>query len=133
MSASDKPVFDTHSVTSCGDFVADGNASTGTLQRGLGRLSLACYKTLVRIRAKCFSLLISGGFASFGKHSVLMYPIRIYGERHIAIGDRVFIGPGSWLQTLTNGGKPGLMISIGNGTSIVGDCVISAAQKEPAF
>jgi acetyltransferase-like isoleucine patch superfamily enzyme len=76
-----------------------------------------------------FSLLISGAFADFGSKTVLMYPLRLKGEERIAIGDSVFIGPGSWLQTLPDGQNQSVAIWIGAGTSCAGACVISAVRS----
>jgi carbonic anhydrase/acetyltransferase-like protein (isoleucine patch superfamily) len=76
-----------------------------------------------------FSLLISGAFADFGSKTVLMYPIRLKGEERIAIGDCVFIGPGSWLQTLPDAGNKSVAMSIGKGSSCAGACVISAVRS----
>jgi len=76
-----------------------------------------------------FSLLISGAFADFGSKTVLMYPLRLKGEERIAIGDSVFIGPGSWLQTLPDAGNKSVAISIGKGSSCAGACVISAVRS----
>ena len=97
----------------------------------LGYLFLFCYRTFRRLKCKCFSVLASGAFASFGKNTILMLPVRISGETRIALGDRVFIGAGSWLQTLSGGShhSQSVAISIGSGTSIAGRCVISAAQS----
>jgi len=76
-----------------------------------------------------FSLLISGAFADFGSKTVLMYPIRLKGEERIAIGDFVFIGPGSWLQTLPDAENKSVAMSIGKGSSCAGTCVISAVRS----
>jgi acetyltransferase-like isoleucine patch superfamily enzyme len=95
----------------------------------LGKLFLSCYKGISRIRSKCFSLLIAGAFAEFGKRTVLMPPVRLFGENKIALGSNIFVGPGSWLQTLANGRSEASVITIGNGTSIAGACVISAARQ----
>jgi acetyltransferase-like isoleucine patch superfamily enzyme len=94
----------------------------------LSRLFLFCYRTYVRFRSKCFSVLISGAFAHFGRKTVIMYPVRLSGEERIAIGDRIFIGPGSWLQSLPDGDNRSVAISIGNGSSIAGACVLSAVR-----
>ena len=51
--------------------------------------------------------------------------MRLTGETWIEIGDDVFIGSDSWLQVL--GTPDEVAIRIGNGTSIVGDCTLSAA------
>jgi acetyltransferase-like isoleucine patch superfamily enzyme len=58
-----------------------------------------------------------------------MSPIRLSGERRISIGDHVFIGPDSWLQTISGEESGPIAISIGSGTSIAGACVISAVKN----
>lgn len=95
----------------------------------LSRLFLFGYRGWIRLRRKIFSLLISGAFAHFGGETVLAYPIRLSGEERIAIGDHVFIGPGSWLQTLPDGENTSIAVSIGKGTSVAGACVISAVRS----
>ncbi len=97
--------------------------------QSLSRLFVALYRVSVRVRAKIFSLLISGAFAHFGRKTVLMFPLRLDGEKRIAIGDRVFIGAGSWLQALPDGQNGAVAVSVGTGTSIVGACVISAVRS----
>ena len=69
----------------------------------------------------------AGGFSSFGTRTVLQPPVRLNGTRRIAIGDDVFVGAGSWLQTLGDGS--GVAVTIGNGTSIVGGCTLSAVSS----
>ncbi len=95
----------------------------------LGTLSLFLYRLGIRVRSKLFSVLVSGAFAGFGRQSTIIYPLRVSGERRIRIGDRVFIGAGSWLQTLPDPGNSSVALSIGNGTSIAGNCVISAVRS----
>jgi acetyltransferase-like isoleucine patch superfamily enzyme len=95
----------------------------------VGQLFLAAYRSSHRLRQKCFSLLIAGAFAEFGRKSSIMYPVRLTGESRIAIGDKVTIGSGSWLQTLPDGDNRAVAISIGAGTSIAGTCVISAVRS----
>ena len=97
------------------------------LQRGLGRSSLFLYRSFVRGRDKCFSLLCSGGFAAFGSHSVLQLPVRLVGERRIAVGSGVFVGAGSWLQVLADDSDE-LALVIGDGTTLAGGCVLSASR-----
>jgi acetyltransferase-like isoleucine patch superfamily enzyme len=94
----------------------------------LGRIFLFCYRASIRLRCKCFSLMVSGAFARFGRNTCVMYPIRLSGEERIAIGDKVFIGSGCWLQTMKEDCNRSVAISIGSGTSIVGSCVISAVR-----
>jgi lipopolysaccharide O-acetyltransferase len=98
------------------------------IQEPSSRLALAAYRVSVRVRDKLFSLFVSGAFAEFGHASVLQLPIRVNGEHRIAIGNGVFVGAGSWLQVLDGPGA-GVALSIGDGSSIVGGCVLSAAQS----
>jgi acetyltransferase-like isoleucine patch superfamily enzyme len=95
----------------------------------IGRLFVFLYRASIRLRCKCFSLLISGAFAQFGRRTALTYPVRLGGEERIAIGDQVFIGAGSWLQALPDGNNHSIAISIGSGTSVAGACVISAVRQ----
>jgi acetyltransferase-like isoleucine patch superfamily enzyme len=90
---------------------------------------LSVYRNWSRLVAKCFSLLISGAFAHFGRRTVLMHPVRLGGEDRISIGDGVYIGAGSWLQTLPDGSNNSVAIGIGDGVSIAGACVISAVRS----
>jgi lipopolysaccharide O-acetyltransferase len=92
-----------------------------------GFASLGGYRLMRRAYAKTFSVLTSGAFASFGKETVIEPPIRIDGERSIAIGSGVYVGSGSWLNALD--GDAQVTIAVGDGTSIAGNCVISAAQS----
>jgi acetyltransferase-like isoleucine patch superfamily enzyme len=87
------------------------------------------YRSSIRLRRRIFSLLIGGCFAHFGRKTVVMYPLRLEGESRIAIGDHVFIGANSWLQTLPDGDNKSVAISIGNGTGSSGACVISAVRS----
>ena len=99
------------------------------LLKMIGKLFLATYKWTLRIKGKVFSIMISRSFANFGKKSVIMCPLRIYGEERIWIGGRVFIGPNSWLQTVPDEENRSIAISIGEGTAISGFCHISAVRK----
>src|SRR3972149_10195003 len=98
-------------------------------QNLLGKGFSTLYKLMIRLKFKVFSVLISGAFARFGKNSVLQYPIRLSGEGRIEIGDKVFVGANSWLQTLPDGDNVGTALYIGNGTSVAGSCVISAVRR----
>src|SRR3954452_9925473 len=97
------------------------------LNRLSGRCMLGAYRLVQRLWGKAFSLLVGGAFASFGARSVLQPPVRLAGERTIAIGSDVWVGPGSWLQSLAE--LDGVALSIGDGTSISGNVVISAAHS----
>jgi acetyltransferase-like isoleucine patch superfamily enzyme len=94
----------------------------------LGRAVVGSYRLFVRARSKMFSFLTSAAFASFGARSVLELPIRLAGEQRITIGSDVYVGAGSWLQTLEGPGFEGVL-EVGDGTSIAGSCVLSAASS----
>ncbi len=82
----------------------------------------------VRGRAKLFSVMTAGAYASFGVRSVVQPPLRVDGEDRIAVGDDVFVGAGCWLHVI-DAPRGAIAISIGDGTTIVGNCVISAASS----
>jgi acetyltransferase-like isoleucine patch superfamily enzyme len=105
-----------------------GSHHQRALGHALGAAFVRAYAVGVRLRAKGFSLASAGAFAAFGKRSVLQPPIRLKGEARISIGSDVFIGAGSWLQTLEHGGHLG-ELRVGDGTSIAGTCVLSAASS----
>ena len=96
------------------------------VRAALGRSAVGSYRLFVRARAKTFSVLSAGAFASFGRRSVLELPIRLVGEGRIAVGDDVYVGSGCWLQTLEGPGYAGELV-VGDGTAIAGSCVLSAA------
>lgn len=94
--------------------------------RSVGATFLASYQGFARLRAKAFSLLSGGAFASFGARSVIQPPVRLGGVHRISVGSDVFVGAGSWLQVLEGpGDEPAL--ALGDGTSVAGGCVLSAA------
>jgi acetyltransferase-like isoleucine patch superfamily enzyme len=88
---------------------------------------IGLYRGLRRLWAKAFSVLVSGAFAEFGAHSVVEPPVRLNGERRISVGNGVYVGGGSWLQVL--GAGDGVALRLGDGTSIAGGCVLSAARS----
>ena len=98
----------------------------GRARAAIGRATVRTGRFFTRARAKTFSLAASGAFASFGVRSVIEPPVRLLGEARISIGDDVFVGAGSWLQTLDGPGHAGVL-EIGGGSSIAGQCVLSAA------
>ena len=91
---------------------------------------LDLYAAWSRFRNKIFSLLAARSFASFGARSVLQLPVRVLNPGRIAIGDGVFVGAGSWLQVLDDETTEGPVaaIEVGAGTSIAGNCTLSAAH-----
>jgi len=101
------------------------------VQRGkdaIGRAGVRTYRAAVRARNRGFSTLVAGSFETFGRRSVLQLPIRLDGEARIAIGSGVFVGAGSWLQTIATPEREG-HLTIGDGTSIAGGCVLSSAAS----
>ena len=52
---------------------------------------------LQRTRDLTFSKLAAPGFARFGPRSRILLPTRLSGAQHMAVGDGVLIGAGSWL------------------------------------
>lgn len=78
-----------------------------------------------RVRDRAFSLAMRSSFESLGPRSRLSLPIQLEGARRIAIGNHVYLGPGCWLLTHEPGGR----LEIGDGTSIAGYCVLSAATS----
>jgi acetyltransferase-like isoleucine patch superfamily enzyme len=95
-----------------------------------GKAFLGLYRLVVRTRAKTFSLLAGRAFASFGSRSVIHPPLRVDGEHRISVGEGVFMGPGCWLHVLEDdGGSRDVAIAVGDGTSIVGDCVLSSVRS----
>jgi acetyltransferase-like isoleucine patch superfamily enzyme/acyl carrier protein len=96
--------------------------------RVLGRGGANLQRLVSRARGKAFSLLVSGSFASFGTRTVLQPPIRLAGEGHISVGSGIFVGAGAWFQTLEDGDGGRGSISIGDGTSMAGNCTLSSAR-----
>jgi lipopolysaccharide O-acetyltransferase len=90
-------------------------------------LVVESYRTLVRVRDRLFTSGARRAFASFGAHSVIQLPVRLNGEAAVAVGSDVFIGAGSWIQVMN--ADAGASIVIGDGTSIAGLCVLSAAHS----
>lgn len=95
----------------------------------LGSIFLFCYRSWGRILSKGFSLLVGGSFARFGRRTTIELPVRISGQHRIALGSKVFIGSGSWLQTLPDDDNQSVAIFISDGVSIAGSCVISAVRS----
>lgn len=95
---------------------------------GIGRAALSAYRGGTRVRDKVFSLLVRKAFAGFGNHTVIQLPVRLEGASRIAVGSDVFVGSGSWLQVLSDD-STGVALSLGDGTSIAGSCVLSAARS----
>lgn len=92
---------------------------------------LSGYRAWQRVRDKVFTLLCARGFRRFGARTVIALPVRIWGERRIEIGSGVYVGANSWLLALDGRGEETrpVAISIGDRTSISGDCTITAVRE----
>src|SRR4051794_38119498 len=97
-----------------------------TVRRTIGGTFVKLHGLCSRAVGKGFSLLVAGAFSSFGRRTVLQPPIRLSGADRIAVGDDVFIGSGSWLQVIGEGDS--VAVEIGDGTSMVGSCTVSAVE-----
>ncbi|MDQ1486409.1 MAG: hypothetical protein QOJ62_2102 [Actinomycetota bacterium] len=87
------------------------------------------YRWWQRIGDKTRSVGISRSFASWGRNSLIQFPLRLSGEERIAIGSGVFIGAGSWLQVIDPASASAPAIVVGDGTRVSGGCVLSAVAS----
>lgn len=74
-------------------------------------------------RDRAFTLAMRSSLQGIGARSRLSLPIQLVGAERITIGSHVYLGPGCWLLTH----EPAGTLEIGDGTSIAGYCVLSAA------
>jgi acetyltransferase-like isoleucine patch superfamily enzyme len=95
----------------------------------LGRFILHLHAAWRRLRDGAFSRLAAGGFAEFGKRSHLALPVTLHRPDLMRIGQRVYFGPGCWLQALPQDGQPAPMLQVGDECSFSGYCVLSAARS----
>ena len=98
------------------------------LRRVIGRGAVASHGLWTRVRDKAFAVASSGAFAAYGERSVIQLPVRLNGVERIAVGSDVFVGAGSWLQVLDEA-TVDVALTLGDGTSIAGSCVLSAVQS----
>ncbi len=85
-------------------------------------------------RDRAFSRAVASSFDGFGARSRLCLPIQLQGVERATIGSHVHLGPGCWLLTLPPGDElkidpPGGRLEIGDGASVAGYCVFSAAVE----
>ena len=97
------------------------------IRGALGKFVLAANFHGLAAISKAFCVLASGGFHSFGRRTVIELPVRIIGAGRMAFGSDVYVGAGSCLQTLGGGREVALVV--GDGTSIAGTTVLSAALR----
>jgi acetyltransferase-like isoleucine patch superfamily enzyme len=88
-------------------------------------------RQLRRVRDKVTTLMVQGGFFSFGSNSVLGIPVTLWRQEFISVGKNVYLGPGSWLQVTSNARveNDAPVIEIMDGVSVTGMCFISASEK----
>lgn len=90
---------------------------------------MSAYRAWRRVVDKAFTYAVRGSFEHLGPASIVQAPVRIEGSHRIRIGTGVFIGTGSWLQTLHKPGHPPGRLIVGDHTKCSGLCVISAATQ----
>jgi carbonic anhydrase/acetyltransferase-like protein (isoleucine patch superfamily) len=91
---------------------------------------LDVYRLARRIRDKVCSVLFASAFHRFGARTVICLPVRLRGERAIEFGEGVYLGAGCWVEVMEIAGPKILpVISIGDGTSVSGDCTITAVSR----
>jgi acetyltransferase-like isoleucine patch superfamily enzyme len=99
-----------------------------SIRRSLAQRYLGARLLTVRLRGRLFALTAGAAFAGFGADTIIQPPVLLGNEGRIRLGDDVYVGRDSWLQV--EGAKDGpVAIEIGDGTKIVGHCVISAAER----
>lgn len=79
-----------------------------------------------RVKSKLLVSLIKRDFFNFGKQSSIQFPIRLSNPRSISIGNKCFIGRGSWLEVIESTNIP--TIKIGDNVSFSGGCTITAIK-----
>jgi acetyltransferase-like isoleucine patch superfamily enzyme len=84
-----------------------------------------------RVTDKLRTGLVAGAFAEFGSRTTIQFPCRLDGPCGIYIGSGVFVGCGSWLAIRPGvpGAAPSPTLRIGDGVSMSGFCVLSAARE----
>jgi acetyltransferase-like isoleucine patch superfamily enzyme len=93
------------------------------------RLTYAqAYRLWERLRARAFTMLLRRSLRTCAAGARIQPPLRLHGERRIAIGERVFVASHCWLATYVHDGRAG-ELEIGEGTSIAGHCVLAAASR----
>lgn len=91
---------------------------------------VTCYNFWERVKGKLFTALCRGDFSHVGQRVMLQPPMRLAGSRHISIGDRVFIGPNSWLEVIPGDrSRDATAIRIGSGTCLSGFGTITAVRQ----
>jgi acetyltransferase-like isoleucine patch superfamily enzyme len=90
---------------------------------------VSLHRLLCRLRDRAFTACCRPAFNAIGPHSLLCLPIRLGGERRIKIGRHVHVGPNCWFNVMQSVDDDSPVLSIGDETSIVGSCTITAVQR----
>jgi acetyltransferase-like isoleucine patch superfamily enzyme len=90
----------------------------------LSRTFLDGVRLRARLRQRLFSRAAAHAFAAFGARSAIEPPVRLVGEERITLGSEVWVGAGSWLETLGTG-----VLEIGDGCRLAGNCTLVAAAS----
>lgn len=93
-------------------------------------IGLKVFKIAKKLKDGLAVALIRGEFYKFGKRSMISMPFRSGNEHRISIGDEVFVGPGSWIQVVSDDCPgPDPVILLEDDVSISGDCTITAVSR----
>ena len=95
----------------------------------IGKAALWLSTLWIRLRDKILTRLLGLAFGRLGRASTLAWPIRLQGVGGIEIGEGVYIGANSWLQTMPGPHCQRPRISIGDGVSASGSLVLSAVRE----
>lgn len=98
------------------------------VRRRLARAYLSARTLAVRARGRTYATLAGPAYAGFGPHTVVAPPVLTDNEGRIHLGRDVFIGRDSWLHVEGPAEGP-VALEVGDGTKIVGHCVLSAAES----
>jgi acetyltransferase-like isoleucine patch superfamily enzyme len=107
---------------------ASGRSGPPLSRVNFGSVFVRGYWEARHVRDRLFTLAARGGFASLGPGTLLELPIRLGGVEGMAIGAHVFVGANSWFQ-VHSAQRGQVKLEIGDGTSIAGSCVVSAARS----
>jgi lipopolysaccharide O-acetyltransferase len=83
---------------------------------------LSVWRLGEQVRDRIFRVAARRSFRAWGRKTLVRLPFRVEGESRISLGENVFVGEGSWFQTIGDG-----EITVCDGCRFSGYAVISAA------
>ncbi|MDA1264752.1 MAG: acyltransferase [Planctomycetota bacterium] len=95
----------------------------------MGKFFLRCFERTTSLRDRLFTLAVRGAFERVGPRTTLALPIKLRHVDHVSLGARVWIGPGSWIQTLPGKVCEAPRIEIGEHCLVSGEVVLTAALE----